>query len=159
MESPHLPSSENTEQNNFFENHILPAFHTPSADWRCRLVTSSFSAIFINTAPAGLLIDRGLRLRYFATADLRWIDPPYKTLTSDQIIISYVKLFLNNEKKPQMGGLVRKPILGGGSIQRRPAVPHFGFNPPKNEVRKRRPRYRTSGLTQTRSAVAKTPVD
>ena len=33
----------------------------------------------------------------------------------DQIIISYVKLFLNNEKKLQMDGLVRKPIFGGGS--------------------------------------------
>ena len=37
------------------------------------------------------------------------LTPPKKTLTSDQIIISYVNLFLNNEKKPQMDGSVRKP--------------------------------------------------
>ena len=46
----------------FLKNHILPAFHTPSADWRCRLVISPFSAIFINTI-SGLLVDRCLRYR------------------------------------------------------------------------------------------------
>ena len=40
--------------------------------------------------------------------------PPPKTLPSDQIVISYVKLFLNNETKPQMNGLVRKQIFWGG---------------------------------------------
>ena len=35
---------------------------------------------------------------------------------SDQIIVSYVKLFLNNKKKPQMDGLVRRPNLLGGII-------------------------------------------
>ena len=44
------------------ENPDLPTFHTPSADWRCRLVTSPFSVIFINMIPV-ILIDRGLRYR------------------------------------------------------------------------------------------------
>ena len=50
------------------------------------------------------------------TADVCWIDPPLKKLTSDQIAISYVKLFFNNKKKKklQMYGLVRKPIFWGG---------------------------------------------
>ena len=45
------------------------------------------------------------------TADVCVLDvgltPPKKTLTSGQIIISYVKLFLNNEKKLHVAGLVR----------------------------------------------------
>ena len=40
----------------------------------------------------------------YVTADVRWIDPQ-KTLPSDQITITNVKLFLNNNnKKPQMDG-------------------------------------------------------
>ena len=31
----------------FEKIHMLPAFHTPSADWRCRLVTSRLSAILL----------------------------------------------------------------------------------------------------------------
>ena len=42
------------------------------------------------------------------------LTPPSKTLPSGQIIISYVKLFLNNNKKPQMDGLIRIPNLLGG---------------------------------------------
>ena len=49
-------------------------------------------------------------LEYFVMG----LPSPKKTLTSDQIIIFYVKLFLNNEKKQQMDGLVRKPIFWGG---------------------------------------------
>ena len=36
------------------------------------------------------------------TADGRWVDPPPQALPLGQIIISYVKLFLNNEKKTQI---------------------------------------------------------
>jgi len=48
-------------------------------------------------------------LEYFVMG----LPSPKKTLTSDQLIIFYVKLFLNNEKKQQMDGLVRKPIKWG----------------------------------------------
>ena len=34
------------EKQNQKKSRILPTFHTPSADWRCRLVISPFSAIF-----------------------------------------------------------------------------------------------------------------
>ena len=61
------------------------------------------------------------------TAGVRWVDPPPQTLPSDQSIISCVKLFLNNEKKPQMNGLVRIPNREG-SIQRTSAVRTMGRN-------------------------------
>ena len=49
------------------------------------------------------------------------IDPPPNT-ASDHIIIFYGKLFLNNEKKPQMMVWSRDQIVCGGSIQRTSAV-------------------------------------
>ena len=80
---------------------------------------------------------RRLRLRtpvpvVLYTADVRWIDPPPKTLPPDQIITSYVKLFLNNEKKPQMDGLVRRPNRLGGSIQHTSSVWEMNDFRPKN---------------------------
>ena len=54
------------------------------------------------------------------TFDVRWIDPPPpQTLPLDQITMPYVLcevicFLLNNENKPQIDGLVRRPNRWGG---------------------------------------------
>ena len=53
-----------------------------------------------------LLIVLQVEFLVVTAAGVRWIDPP-KKMPSGQITISYLKLFLNNNKKPQMDGFRR----------------------------------------------------